>query len=146
MPAVYPRQSFITFVILFYFTLFSSGFYCIMHIISFRETTVGGRCCLDIGFRHTVPAAYPRQSLVNFVILFLLLLSLLLLSLSLLLLSLLLLLLLLLFRQTTVLMKLLFPFSFNVDPKHNFRVKHIESHMQTSYSKYLLSHKIHGLD
>ena len=51
-----------------------------------------------------------------------------------------------LFRQTTVLMKLLFPFSFNVDPKHNFRVKHIESHMQTSYSKYLLSHKIHGLD
>ena len=101
-----------------------------------------GRCCLDIGFRHTVPAAYPRQSLVNFVILFLLSLSLLLLSLSLLLL----LLLLLLFRQTTVLMKLLFPFSFNVDPKHNFRVKHIESHMQTGYSKYLLSHKIHGLD
>ena len=97
---------------------------------------MGGRCCLDIGFRHTVPAAYPRQSLVNFVILFLLLLSLLLL----------LLLLLLLFRRTTVLMKLLFPFSFNVDPKHNFRVKHIESHMQTSYRKYLLSHKIHGLD
>ena len=108
---------------------------------------MGGRCCLDIGFRHTVPAAYPRQSLVNFVILFLLLLSLLLLSLLLLLLLLLvLLLLLLLFRQTTVLMKLLFPFSFNVDPKHNFRVKHIESHMQTGYSKYLLSHKIHGLD
>ena len=27
----------------------------------FRETMVGGRCCLDIGFRHTVPAAYPCE-------------------------------------------------------------------------------------